>query len=82
MRMKSLPKITFQKISRYHCTGTGVVTPDSCCLHSFFLIPVMRIKRTMLKIAVIENKFPLQINEEISVWLKTALGLKSCHLWQ
>ena len=35
----------------------------------------------MLKIDVFENSFPLQINDNISMWLTTALDFKWRHLW-
>ena len=38
----------FSKVFKVSLMGSGMMTPDSCCL-------IMKIKRTMLKIAVIEN---------------------------
>ena len=43
----------FPKDFKVSLIGTGMVTPDSCCLYSCFF--PLRINRTMLKIAVIEN---------------------------
>ena len=42
-------------------------------LSSCIFLPATRIKRNMLKIAIIDSHFPLQINNEISMQLVTPL---------
>ena len=55
VHMKSLTKITFQKISKYHWGHRYVNTRQ--LLSSFMFLPIMRIKRTTLKIAVIRSPY-------------------------
>ena len=50
-----LNKNYFLKDFKVLLKGTGILKPDSCCLHSFMFLLATRIKRTMLKIADIEN---------------------------
>ena len=54
--------------------AAGKPTQDSCCLQSC-VFPTTRIMQTMLKIIKI-IKFPSQINDQISVWMMTAVGFK------
>ena len=60
-RLKSLKKVNFQRISKYHVKATVGDHVSSCY------------KNKAIN-AFIENKFPLLINNEYSGWLMTALG--------
>ena len=69
--VKSLKKITFQRISK--CHGGPQVCQNQTAAVFIHVFPSTRTKQTMLKITVIENQLLLQINNQISVWLMTAL---------
>ena len=55
-----------------------MLTTDGCSLHSCFF-PLQNKVNDAENFAYL-NQFPLQINDEISVWLMTALGFKWSHL--
>ena len=73
----------FEGLERSKLLG---ISQTKVCWHQttvafIYVFPATKMNRVMLKIVVIENLFPLQIKDEISWWLMTALGFRWSNLW-